>query len=200
MCAGVTDAKGDAMLSKQDEADAVISVAWPPCALAGSLSGTKLGRPFVNSRIQDGVSVNSSGASSHACVSHLDALLSAPARAPAASVVARRAAPSSAATMIRGRTIQLFLVASCRRRSPPVTAWKGVGRPPCRRGGSRGEFSASRRCTEAGWWSLSRKATRHRYQEGKWRCGCTFGGSRNHNRVTWTRIGHQAIDGLDEGV
>ena len=177
--------------------------------------GTKLGRPFVNSRIQDGVSVNSSGASSPACVSHLDALLSAPARAPAASVVARRAAPSSAATMIRGRTIQLFLVASCRRRSPPVTAGKGVGRvppargvpkvgfldrPPCRRGGSRGEFSASRRCTEAGWWSLSRKATRHRYQEGKWRCGCTFGGSRNQFRVTWTRIGHQAIDGLDEGV
>ena len=59
--------------------------------------GQKVGRPFVNSRTQAGVSANSSGASSHACVSYLDALLSAPARAPAASVVARCAAPSSAA-------------------------------------------------------------------------------------------------------
>ena len=85
------------MLSKQDVADVVVSVARPPCAGAGSLSRTKVGSLFVNSRIQDGVSVNSSGASSHACVSYFDALLSAPARAPAASVVARRASPSSAA-------------------------------------------------------------------------------------------------------
>ena len=46
-------------------------------------------RPGQNSRIPCGVtrlsSSNSSGASSHACVSYLDALLAAPARAPAAS-------------------------------------------------------------------------------------------------------------------
>ena len=39
---------------------------------------------------------NSSGVSSHACVSYLDALLSAPARAPAALTAARRVAPFSA--------------------------------------------------------------------------------------------------------
>ena len=39
---------------------------------------------------------NSSGVSSHACVSYLDALLSAPARAPAALTAARRVAPLSA--------------------------------------------------------------------------------------------------------
>ena len=39
---------------------------------------------------------NSSGVSSHACVSYLDALLSAPARAPAALTTARRVAPLSA--------------------------------------------------------------------------------------------------------
>ena len=64
-------------------------------ARVGSLSGTKVGRPGVNSRIQDGVFVNSSGASSRACVSYLDALLAAPARALAASTAARRFAPPS---------------------------------------------------------------------------------------------------------
>ena len=39
---------------------------------------------------------NSSGVSSHACVSYLDALISAPARAPAAFTAARRVAPFSA--------------------------------------------------------------------------------------------------------
>ena len=37
----LSDAKDDAMLSKQDEADVVVSVAWPPCAGAGSLCGTE---------------------------------------------------------------------------------------------------------------------------------------------------------------
>ena len=47
----VTDAKGDAMLSKQDEANVVVSGACPPCAGLGSLSGSKVGRPSVNSWI-----------------------------------------------------------------------------------------------------------------------------------------------------
>ena len=44
---------------------------------------------------------------------------------------------------------------------------------------------------------------RHRYQARQGRCGHTFpppGGSWYPIRVTWIRIGHQAIDGLDEGV
>ena len=62
----------------------------------------------------------------------------------------------------------------------------------CRRGGGRGKFSAGRRCTGAGCKFTSKE-----------RCGHTFpppGGSWNPTRVTWTRIGHQAINGLDEGV
>ena len=65
-------------------------------ARVGSRSGTKGGKPCVKARIQDGVFVNSSGVSCHACVSYLDALLAAPARAPGASTAARRFAPSSA--------------------------------------------------------------------------------------------------------
>ena len=73
----------------------MVSGVRPPCAGVGSLSGRKVGRPGVNSRIQYGVFANSSGASSHACVSHFDALLAALARAPAASTAARRVAPSA---------------------------------------------------------------------------------------------------------
>ena len=49
----------------------------------------------------------------------------------------------------------------------------------------------------------SREATRHRNQASQGGCGHTFpppGGSWYPIRVTWTRIGHQAINGLDEGV
>ena len=67
----------------------------------------------------------------------------------------------------------------------------------------RGKFSAGRRCTGAGCRFTSQEATRHRYQARQGRCGHTFpppGGSWYPIRVTWIRIGHQAIDGLDEGV
>ena len=67
----------------------------------------------------------------------------------------------------------------------------------------RGKFSAGRRCTEAGCKFTSQEATRHRYQEGQGRCGHTFPPprvSRYPIRVTWKWIGHQAINGLDEGV
>ena len=56
-------------------------------------------RPGHNSRFHGGVtrlSSNPSGVSSHACVSYLDALLAAPARALAALTAARRVAPFSA--------------------------------------------------------------------------------------------------------
>ena len=69
----------------------------------------------------------------------------------------------------------------------------------CLRGGGRGQFSAGRRCTGAGCRFTSQEATRHRYQAGQGRCGHTFpppGGSWYPIRVTWTRIGHQAINGL----
>ena len=58
-------------------------------------------------------------------------------------------------------------------------------------------------CTGAGCRFTSQEATRHRYQAKQGRCGHTFpppGGSWYPIRVTWIRIGHQAIDGLDEGV
>ena len=74
---------------------------------------------------------------------------------------------------------------------------------PCLRGGGRGKFSAGRLGAEAGCRFTSREATRHWYQAKQGKCGHTFpppGGSWYPIRVTWTRIGHQAIDGLDEGV
>ena len=67
--------------------------------LAESTATDKCARPGHNSRIHCGVirlSSNSSGVSSHACVSYLDALLAAPARAPAALTAARRVALHSA--------------------------------------------------------------------------------------------------------
>ena len=68
--------------------------------LAESTATDECARPCQNSRIHCGVtrlsSSNSSGVSSHACVSYLDALLAAPARAPAALTAARRVAPFSA--------------------------------------------------------------------------------------------------------
>ena len=67
--------------------------------LAESTATEVFARPCHNSRFPCGVtrlSSNSSGVSSRACVSYLDALLSAPARAPAALTAARRVAPFSA--------------------------------------------------------------------------------------------------------
>ena len=65
------------------------------------------------------------------------------------------------------------------------------------------KFSAGRRCTGAGCRFTSQVATRSWYQAAKGWCGHSFpppGGSWYPIRVTWTRIGHQAISGLDEGV
>ena len=73
----------------------------------------------------------------------------------------------------------------------------------CLRGGGRGKFSAGRRCTGAGCRFNPQEATRLRYQAGQGKCGHTFpppGCSWYPIRVTWIRIGHQALDGLDEGV
>ena len=68
--------------------------------LAESTATDECARLGQNSRIHCGVtrlsSSNSSCVSSHACVSYLDALLAAPARAPAALTAARRVAPFSA--------------------------------------------------------------------------------------------------------
>ena len=73
----------------------------------------------------------------------------------------------------------------------------------CLRGGSTGKFSAGWRCTGASCRFHSQEATRHRYQACQGRCGHTFpppGGSWYPIRNTWVRIGHQAINGLEEGV
>ena len=64
-------------------------------------------------------------------------------------------------------------------------------------------FRLGRRCTEAGCRFTSQEATRHGYQARQGRCGHTFpppGGSWYPIRVTCIRIGHQAINELDEGV
>ena len=96
-------AKCDVLSSQLDEASAVVVRAQPSCAGPSSARGglPKFGRPSVNSRVMDRVSrlsfMNSSGESSRACMSYFDALLSAPARAPAAALVARCSAPLSAA-------------------------------------------------------------------------------------------------------
>ena len=84
------------------EDNSVFAVAVLRVRLSLSLGDCMLAlRPGENSRIHDVVtrlsSTNSSGASSHACVSCLDAMLAAPARAHAASSVACRTARTSAA-------------------------------------------------------------------------------------------------------
>ena len=63
-------------------------------------------------------------------------------------------------------------------------------RPP---GGARGQVAGS----------LPRRQPGTGTRLGKGGCGHTFpppGGSWYPIRVTWTRIGHQAINGLDEDV
>ena len=92
-------------------------------------------------------------------------------------------------------------------------SWQGPRRRKRVKGGVTGPAEDLRPVSEvearvnfrpaAGCRFTSQEATRHRYQEGQGRCGHTFpppGGSWYPIRVTWIRIGHQAIDGLDEGV
>ena len=74
---------------------------------------------------------------------------------------------------------------------------------PCLRGGGRGKFSAGWWWSEAGCRFTFQEATRNWYQAGHRKCGHTFpppGGSWYPIRVTWTRIGHEAINRLNEGV
>ena len=125
-------------------------------------------------------------------------------------------------------TIQVVLVASCLCRGPPATAWgnswSDTGRVTgptgrrCTKGGVSGPAEDLRPVSEveagvnfrpAGGVRgqvcrfTSQEATRHRNQACQGGCGHTFpppGGSWYPIRVTWMRIGHQAIDGLDEGV
>ena len=73
--------------------------------------------------------------------------------------------------------IQMVLVVCCLCANPPVTTWSGVARGPRGgrvpqlwfpvwpkiRSGGKGKFSAGWLSAEAGCWSLSRKASRHRY-------------------------------------
>ena len=186
-------------------------------ARVGSLCRTRSGIPCVNARIQDGVFHNSSGVSSHASASYLDALLAAPARAPAASTAARRVAPSSAVVglgmhdegspvhdahnswsntgRVQGptgiRRVKGGVSGPAEDLRPVSEVEAGVNFRPA--GGARGQFAGS----------LPRKQPGPGTRQVKGRCGHTFpppGGSWYPIRVTWIRIGHQAIDGLDEGV
>ena len=177
---------------------------------------TSVLRPGQNSRIHCGVtrlsSSNSSGVSSHACVLYLDALLAAPARAPAAFTAARRVAPSSAVVGLGMRGDGSPVHDACsnswsdtvRVKGPTGTrrVKGGVSRlaedlRPCPRGGGSGKFSAGRlvvRGQVAGSLPGRQPGTGTRQCQG--RCGHTFpppGGSWYPIRVTWIRIGHQAI-------
>ena len=124
---------------------------------------TDAGRPGVSSGIHDSVTVDSSGASSHACVSFLDALLAAPARAPVASDASRTSCTSTVVGLCMHDDDTPMHVAhnSCsdtgRVQGPTGRRCSkgGVSGPPedvrpCLRGGGRGKFSSGRRCTGAG--------------------------------------------------
>ena len=62
-----------------------------------SLAGVSERITVASDVVKCSSSINSSCGSSRACTSYLDAVLSAPARAPAAALVARCSAPSSSA-------------------------------------------------------------------------------------------------------
>ena len=177
---------------------------------------TDSGRPGVSSRIHDSVSVNSSGASSHACVSYLDALLAAPARAPAASAAFRTSRTSA--------VVGLCMHDDDTPMHDAHNSWSDTGRVQgptgrrCTKGGVSGPAEDLRPVAEVAAGVNFRLAGGVRGQvagslpgrqpgtgtrQVKGRCGHTFpppGGSWYPIRVTWIRIGHQAINGLDEGV
>ena len=84
-----------------------------------------------------------------------------------------------------------------RRGSKGVVSGPAEDFAPCLRGGGSGKFSVRRRQVAG---SLPRKQPGAAGSTG---CGRTFpppGGSWYPIRVTWIRFGHQAINGLDEGV
>ena len=132
-------------------------------------------------------SINSWDESSRARMSYLDAVLSAPARAPAATLVARCSAPSSAAVGLcmhdDGSSMHGACSNSCSDNSGgtggplPVqrstsycldNSWSDRVRfqGPTGRTCTKGGVSAGRRCTGAGCRFTSQEATRHRYQAG----------------------------------
>ena len=152
--------------------------------LVESTATDECARLGQNSRIHCGVkrlsSPNSSGVSSHACVSFLDALLVAPARAPAALTAARRVASFSAVVGLGmhddglsvhdassnpwSDTVRVYRVPQAQGGYRRWGFWSGLRFASCLRGGGRGKFSTGRRCTAAGCRFTSQEATRHRYQ------------------------------------
>ena len=190
--------------------------------LAESTATDECARPGQNSRIYCGVtrlsSSNSSGVSSHACVSYFDALLAAPARAPAALTAARQVAPFSAVDGLGMHDDGSSVHDACSNSWSDTVRVKGPTGTRRVKGGVSGLAEDLRPVSEveagvnfrpagvvrgqvAG--SLPRRQPGTGTRTCQGRCGHTFpppGGSWYPIRVTWTRIGHQAIDGLDEGV
>ena len=104
------------------------------------------------------------------------------------------------AAPIRGRT-RLMHVVPRERCVPKVGFRSGRRFASCLRAGVNFRQPGGVRWQVAG--SLPGRQPSHRYQAVEGRCGHTFpppGGSWYPIRVTWIRIGHQAINGLDEGV
>ena len=128
---------------------------------------------------------------------------------------------------VRPRFLPYMDVSSCARSTPMHDAhnsWSDTGRVQgptgrrCTKGGVSGPAEDLRPVSEveagvnfrpagggtgAGCRFTSQEATRHRNQASQGRCGHTFRpprGSWYPIRVTWIRIGHPAINGLDEGV
>ena len=163
-------------------------------------------------------SFNSSCGSSRACMSYLDAVLSAPAGAPAAALVARRSAPSSSAVGLCMHAHGPLVQDACSNSWSDTVRVQGPTGTKRVKGGVSGPAEDLRPVSEveagvnfrpagdvrgqvAG--SLPRRQpgtgtrqvrggvdTPSLHPEGFW----------YPIRVTWTRIGHPTINGLDEGV
>ena len=167
---------------KRDVGDGIVAVRSAFGARRGSGGGRNAPATAGDLDSRDFVtcasSLNSSCGSSRACMSYLDAMLSAPARAPAAALVARSLAPSSSAVGLCMHAHGSLVHDACSnswsdtvRKGPTGRRCTkgGVSGPgrrfaPCLRGGGRGKFSAGWLGTGTGCRFISWEATGHWYQ------------------------------------
>ena len=125
-------------------------------------------------------SINSSCGSSRACMSYLDAVLSAPARAPAAALVARCSAPSSSAVGLCMHAHASLVHDACSNSWSDTVRVKGPTGRRCTKGGVSGPAEDLRPVSEVeagvnfrpaggvrGQVAGSQEATRHWYRTNK---------------------------------
>ena len=163
----------------------------------------------MNARIQDGVFVNSSGVSPHACVSYLEFLLILQVHVPHLCMIVH--------------LIQGVLVVCCLCANPPSYHLDVCSQVPGGEGVPKVGFPVRPkicveagtifgRPSEAGCRFTSQEATRHRYQAARGRCGHTFFpppgrfltpnsrhldvGWTSGNQMGWTKVCHTARSGI----